>query len=184
MPGGGTARGGLCCAPSPLPKGGFCAGGAAEGLQALGAEVTPPIAPPQNDCSRYGPRGHLASLHGAGDSKALARYLYGQANTDNIWMGLWDQEHVSHGGAELLTPPPPPRGCPGPPTQAPAEPPPRAHTDPPRLGHPLSLYPRHPLTPHPGHTLTPHPGHTLTPCLGHPLTPDPEKPLTPTPGTH
>ncbi|KAM6419507.1 C-type lectin-like [Pluvialis apricaria] len=47
----------------------------------------------ENECNRYGPRGHLASIHSLGATRVLARYLSNQRDTDNTWIGLQDEEH-------------------------------------------------------------------------------------------
>ncbi|XP_057259737.1 C-type lectin Cal-like [Pezoporus wallicus] len=46
------------------------------------------------ECERYGPKGHLASIHSQGTSRVLAAYLESQSHaTDHIWIGLHDEEH-------------------------------------------------------------------------------------------
>ncbi|GAB0175385.1 C-type lectin Cal-like [Grus japonensis] len=45
------------------------------------------------ECTRYGPRGRLASIHSLGASRVLARYISGQRDGTNTWIGLQDEEH-------------------------------------------------------------------------------------------
>ncbi|XP_065514322.1 C-type Lectin CRL-like [Caloenas nicobarica] len=47
----------------------------------------------EEECRRYGPKGRLASLHSAGATRVLARYVSSQRDKDNTWVGLYDKEH-------------------------------------------------------------------------------------------
>ncbi|KAM9635191.1 C-type lectin Cal-like isoform 1-T2 [Morphnus guianensis] len=48
----------------------------------------------EDECSRYGPMGRLASIHSLGASKVLAEYVARQSNRDTTWIGLRDDEHT------------------------------------------------------------------------------------------
>lgn len=61
--------------------------------------------------------GRLASIHSQGASRVLSSYVTRQSDGANTWIGLRDDEHVSHqGGAAPL-----PGGCPGHPPRAPTD---------------------------------------------------------------
>uniref|UniRef100_A0A8C0HH05 Secreted protein n=1 Tax=Buteo japonicus TaxID=224669 RepID=A0A8C0HH05_9AVES len=90
-------RGGLFCT---APPGTFCAG--VPSTQCLGGcrrwVLSRPLPPPQDECSRYGSMGRLASIHSLGASRVLSDYVARQSDRDNTWIGLRDDEHVSHRG--------------------------------------------------------------------------------------
>lgn len=90
--------GGLCCT---APPGAFRAG--VPSTQCLGGcrrwVLSHPWPPsPQDECSRYGPMGRLASIHSQGASRVLSSYVARQSDGANTWIGLRDDEHVSHRG--------------------------------------------------------------------------------------
>lgn len=64
--------------------------------------------PPQAECKRYGPKGHLASIHSQGTTRVLAQYVSSQKDSQNVWIGLHDEEHVSVRGCTSAWGP-----CPG-----------------------------------------------------------------------
>ncbi|XP_053909141.1 C-type lectin APL-like [Cuculus canorus] len=48
----------------------------------------------QEECSRYGPTGTLASIHTEGSSVVLGEYVASQQDRANVWIGLKDEEHT------------------------------------------------------------------------------------------
>uniref|UniRef100_A0A8B9N5N5 C-type lectin domain-containing protein n=1 Tax=Accipiter nisus TaxID=211598 RepID=A0A8B9N5N5_9AVES len=46
----------------------------------------------EDECSRYGPMGRLASIHSQGASRVLSDYIARQSDRDNTWIGLRDDE--------------------------------------------------------------------------------------------
>ncbi|XP_054059621.1 brevican core protein-like [Rissa tridactyla] len=48
----------------------------------------------EEECNRYGPMGHLASIHSEGASMVLARYVDKEMKGVNTWIGLQDEEHT------------------------------------------------------------------------------------------
>uniref|UniRef100_A0A8C7EGZ1 C-type lectin domain-containing protein n=1 Tax=Nothoprocta perdicaria TaxID=30464 RepID=A0A8C7EGZ1_NOTPE len=48
----------------------------------------------EKECERYGPRGHLASVHTFPERKVLAKYVAQHLQPGNVWIGLHDEEHV------------------------------------------------------------------------------------------
>uniref|UniRef100_A0A8C7EH56 C-type lectin domain-containing protein n=1 Tax=Nothoprocta perdicaria TaxID=30464 RepID=A0A8C7EH56_NOTPE len=47
----------------------------------------------EKECERYGPRGHLASVHTFPERKVLAKYVAQHLQPGNVWIGLHDEEH-------------------------------------------------------------------------------------------
>ncbi|XP_063180850.1 C-type lectin-like [Chroicocephalus ridibundus] len=48
----------------------------------------------EEECNRYGPMGHLASIHSEGAAMVLARYVDKEMKGVNTWIGLQDEEHT------------------------------------------------------------------------------------------
>ncbi|KAM6146502.1 C-type lectin-like [Phoenicopterus ruber ruber] len=48
----------------------------------------------EDECKRYGPMGHLASMHSDGTSRILARFVARQRDSTHVWIGLRDEEHT------------------------------------------------------------------------------------------
>ncbi|XP_064905539.1 C-type lectin Cal-like [Columba livia] len=84
-PGSAPARKGAASCPlNWLYHRGFCYGYFVQRKTWADAEA---------ECKRYGPKGHLASIHSQGTTRVLAQYVSSQKDSQNVWLGLHDEEH-------------------------------------------------------------------------------------------